>query len=643
MNKKTTALTGLAFGLVLFFAVNILGSTTLRSVRADLTEDHLYTLTDGTRKILENLDEPIHLYLYYSEGQVQGLPSVKSYGTRVREVLEEYALISDGKLVLEVIDPEPFSEEEDEAVQAGIAPLPLPGGTDTLYFGLVATNSVGEREVLPFFDPSKESFLEYDLSNLIYTLDNTVRPTVGLMTALPMTGSPPLPQQNPMAPPHGGQDPWILLDQIRRYYDVEEIDTTAEEIPESVDVLMIVHPKDLSDRTLYAIDQYVLGGGRAIVFVDPRCELDQPPQDPNDPMAAMTAKRDSSLGPLFEAWGVELDEGMVAADRSFALSVRVPGRKNRPEQVDYVVWMELKGDEAFNRDEVVTGQLQHVLVQSAGVLKPRSGATTELTPLITTSKDSMEVPASRLMMPDPKSLLAGFLPENRKLTIAARISGPVESAFPAGPPPDPLAGDDAGTDGDGDAASEHLTASSGPIQVVVAADVDFLQDDLWIQEVNFGGLSLGFNKLEDNGDFVLNTIEQLSGSDDLIGIRGRGRATRPLTRVDDIRKKADSRYLEKQQELEAKLRETEQKLAELQRSEGGSDMILTPAQQAELEKFRLERVKTRKQLRDVELEKQRDIDRLGRNLMLANTLGVPLLVIAFGIAFGAWRVKHRKD
>ena len=634
MKNRSLSLTGLAIALALFFAVNIFSAKALRSTRLDLTEEGLYTLTDGTRNILEGIEEPINLYLYYSEGVARGLPGFANFGTRVRELLDEFVLRAGGKLTLEVLEPEPFSEVEDRAVEAGLAGVPTGNAGEVMYFGLVATNSVGDEEVIAFFHPSKEEFVEYDVARLIYTLDHPERPTLGLITTLPMNGRPSLPQ----APQMAAVPPWQILSQIERSFDLVQLGTRTSEIPADVDLLMVAHPKDLPDRTLYAIDQFVLRGGRAIVFVDPVCEADLPPEM-NDPMQMLQVKRSSTLDPVLRAWGVELAEGRVAADSAHAVRV---GLGDGAGDADYVVWTRLTGDECFNRSEPSTGSLDNMLIAAGGVLRPLAAAGTEMVPLITTSKEAMAIDADAVSYwANPNELLANYLPGGEALTIAARVTGQVRTAFPEGQPADPSANPEIDEPVE---PPPHLAESNGPINVIVVADADLLDDRFWIQEQRLGPISLGFRKTSDNGDFVLNALEQMGGTEDLISIRGRSSSRRPFEKVDEIRRKAEIEFQARQQELERKLRETEAKLAELQSADPEeSGMILSPQQEAELEKFRQQRLKTRKELRDVRHNQRKDIESLGTRIKLANIVGLPALVALLAIGLGAWRVSRRKS
>lgn len=650
MSKTILTLVGLAIAVVLFFSVNLLANAKLRHMRVDLTEESLYTLSEGAKSIAAKLDEPIRLYFYFSEGVASEYPDIKAYGVRVAEVLEEFALASGGNILVERIDPEPFSEEEDRAVEEGVAGI-QPPGSDVLYFGLVGTNATDDREVIPFLAPDKERFLEYDVSRMLYALANPAEKVVGVIAGIPMDGGP----GNPMLgqPP---APPWQILAQLGQFFETRTLGTDVDAIDEDVDVLMIVHPKNLPDETLYAIDQYVLAGGKALVFVDPYCQADQPPQDPSNPMAAMSASRASDLGPLFQAWGVELVPNKILGDRENAYVVNV-GTPLQPEEVGYVAWAVLD-DEEIDDQDAVTSQLRKVFVATAGILRQREGATTTFSPLLSSSEDAAQIDVGSVQFgPDPKRLLNSFVPEYQRFTVAARIGGAsatdgeaprVASAFPDGPPGTPPAdGEGEGEEGaeaeNGTPADGHLAEATGPIHVIVVADVDFLHDRYWIQETRIGSLSLGFTKMHDNGDFALNAVENLSGGEDLISIRARGSFARPFTRIDELQREADERFRAEEQELEDKLEETRRRIDELQREKapGESSIFLSPAQSAELEKFRAQELETRKKLRDVKHSLRKDIEALELRLKVANLFGMPAVVCLFALTLWIVRLAKR--
>lgn len=640
MSTRNLSLIGLLVAAALFLAVNILGSAALRSARLDLTENKLYTLTSGSRNIARAVEEPIHLKLFYSKKAAGGLPAVGAYAARVRQVLEEYERLGSGRIKVSVVDPEPFTEQEDEAVAAGLVGVPAPGGA-RLFFGLVATNSTDDQKVLPFFDYQKEQFLEYDVTKLVYTLMNPKRPVVGLISSLPIEGVEPERfdprQQQPRQPA------WQIVTQMKEFFTVRVIPAQDVTLPDDLDVLMVVHPKNLSDAALYAIDQYVLKGGRLVAFVDPNCEADT--AGAVDLQSMIRADKSSQLTKLFDAWGVSMARDRIAADQKAAEKVATGGNPNQPETAPFVPYIKVTGD-MFARDDAVAGQFAMMYFATSGILDKKSGdqGVPELvfTPIIRTTDDSMRMEQARVQfMPQPKELLADFVSGGERLTLAARVSGKLKSAFASGPP----------APADGAPAPErpaHVAQAEQPVNVVLCADVDMLSDRFWVREDRLmGQILLGYVKFADNGDFVLSLIEQLTGSQDLISVRARGQYARPFTRVQAIQKEADQKHLKAQQDLDKKIRETETRIREIQQRnpDAGAQagrMILTPEQQKEIEKLQNDLLATRKEKRQVELQMRRDIEGLRSTLYAINAAAIPAAVCLGALGLATVRASRRR-
>ena len=624
MGKTQLSIVGLLIALAIFLSLNVIGSATLRSSRIDLTENQLYTLSDGTKNILSDLDQDITLYFYFSKKLADEVyPELSNYAQRVNELLDEYVEHSGGKIKLEVADPEPFSEAEDRAVGFGIRGLPANTAGEFLYVGLAATNETDEEEVVPFLDFRREEFLEYDLTKMVYSLSITEKPTVGLMSDLPLRGQ--FNPQNPQAPPV----PWFIVETIEGTFDVQNVPTSSEEIPEEISILMLVHPKNLSKKAQFAVDQFVLRGGKLVCFVDPNCELEMPPPDPQNPMNALQAEVSSDLDELFANWGIELVDEKIAADMTSGSNVSYGGGRSK-----YIVWLTMNQDR-FVEEDPISADLKSVVMATAGVLKPIDGSTTTVSPLIQTSENSSEVERMSVAFGrDPKALLDNFFSGEEELMLAARINGNVSTAFPDGPPKDePAEGEEATEEEEEEAPTgDWLKESQGPINVVVVADVDMLYDQWWVRLQDLFGTRLAFPQA-DNGNFVVNVLDNLSGSNDLISLRSRGRFQRPFTKVTEIREKADDEFRAKEQELEAKLRETETRLNDLQRErpDGGSQ-ILTAEQRTQIEEFKAERLKTRKELREVKHQQNKDIENLGNVLYAVNALGLAALIGLFAVA-----------
>jgi ABC-type uncharacterized transport system involved in gliding motility auxiliary subunit len=636
MNKTLLTGTGLLLAAALFGAVNMISNVTLSSARFDLTANKLYTLSDGARNILSGLEEPVTLRFYISKKLATSLPGIKGYATRVEEMLGEFAQVAEGNIILQVIDPEPFSEEEDRAVAFGLQGVPLDGGSTQFYFGLAGSSSTDDQEILPFFQPDREEFLEYDLTKLVYKLAHPKQQVIGLLSTLPLEGGPAM----PMMQQQGGS-PWIILDHIEQLLEVKTIERNAKEIPEDINVLMIVHPKNLSDATLYAIDQFVLGGGRVLVFVDPHSEADRGVPTPNNPFGG-TGPKNSDLGKLFQAWGIELVNGKVVSDLPLAKKVQIQ-QQSRPRVVDYPVWIGLTKD-YLNSEDIVTAQISNVLLASAGILLQKDGAETNFTPLIQSDKEAMQIEASRLaFMPDVVSLLKNYQPGGEQLTMAVRITGHVKTAFPDGRPKkeksDAEAKDE--TPEEPEPPKEHLAESKEPINVIVIADTDLLQDRFWVQVQNFFGQRIGV-PTADNGNLVTNALDNLTGSNDLISVRGQAGFSRPFTLVHALQQEAEQQFRQKEQALQDRKKSAEQKIEELQsKKPEASALILSSAQQQEIAKFRQELVQVRKDLRGVQRELVKNIESLEGWVKFLNIGFVPLLIAVGGVWISSSRHRRR--
>lgn len=635
MNARFLTGSGLGLALVLFLAVNVFSNVAFRSARFDLTDQNLYTLSEGTQKILEELKEPITLRFYLSKKLATGLPGINSYATRVLELLEEYEGAANGQLILRVIDPEPFSENEDRAVGYGLKGVPLNSGNAQFYFGLVGTSSTDDQEIIVFFQPDREEFLEYDVTKLVYQLAHPKQKVVGLMSALPLQGGSP----RSFPPGQGAVPPWLIYEAIGQMMNIKPLGMTTTEIPDDVDVLMVVHPKKLSDSTLYAIDQFVLGGGRALVFVDPHSEAEQTAPNPMNPMA-MQGPKDSDLGKVFDAWGIELVGGRVVGDLPLAKKVNFQ-KESRYVVADYPIWIDLS-TQHFHPEDVVTAKLPNLAMASAGILRKKEGSTIELTPLVQSDEQAMQIETSRIQFfPDVEGLLRTYKPEGEKFTLAARITGKVNTAFPDGKPAAPKANDQEAPKPES-ADRPHLTESAESINVIVVADTDILQDRFWMQVQNFLGQRIGVPTAA-NGTFVTNALDNLTGSNDLISVRTRGSFSRPFTLVRALQQEADQRFRQKEQVLQQRLKDTERKIRDLQKDKDDqSTLILSKAQQEESDRFRQELVTTRKELRSVQHELQKNIEGLEGVVKFLNIGLMPLVIAVGGVMMSAYRIRRRQ-
>ncbi|WP_037301260.1 Gldg family protein [Rubritepida flocculans] len=623
---------GVVFALLLAVGVNLLAERLPPSARLDLTEGRLYTLSPGTRQVLAGLQDPITLRLFYSRRLGAEVPHYGAYAERVRALLREYVAAAGGRLRLELFDPEPFSEVEDRAIALGIQGVPLNESGEQVYFGLAAANLADEERVIPFFQAERERFLEADLTRLIFELSNPEKPALGVMTGLPLNGDPrALMLRQPRL-----AEPMVVMRQLREAFAVEEVPTDAPLIPAHLRLLMVAHPQGLSEATLYALDQFVMRGGRLILLIDPHSEMQaaRPPAMPGAPRDTS-----SSLDRLLQPWGVEAPKDRVVLDLRGAWRVRAaPG--DRVQAVDYIAWFNLQGD-SLNREEIATAPLDQVTVASAGVLRPRPGAGVEFVPLLTSSRQSMLADAAEVRgQPQAARLLAGFRADGERHVIAARIRGNLVSAFPDGPPAPPEGAErPAGL-------PAHLPRSEGPANLVVIHDSDILEDRFWVRVQEFFGQPVA-TPFSGNGSFIVNLADTLAGSDAMISLRSRGESQRPFEVVEAIRREADARFRQSEQQLTERLQATERRLRELRQGTGGGERnanqtVITPEQRAEIDRAREEIAATRRELRAVQLEMRRDIEALEGWLRALNIGLVPLLVAAAALGMGLWRARRRR-
>ncbi|MCW0236244.1 MAG: Gldg family protein [Ferrovibrio sp.] len=622
--------TGLIAAFAVFLGLNVLVNNGLRDTRIDLTEARLYTLSEGTRNVLKAIPEPITLRFFFSDKLASNAPQLKQYGTRVRELLERYAALAGGKIRLEVIDPEPFTEAEDRAVQAGLQGAQLPGGS--LYFGLVGSNALDQQQTIPFFQAEKEQFLEYDLTKLVYALSNPAKPTVGILGALPLEYGP----GGMMAAMRGQAQPYLILDQIKQFFQVKMLDASKpEEIDDKISTLILAHPKDLSPQLQYAIDQYVLKGGRLIVFADPYSETMAAMPNPMTGQPMPGGDQSSLLPELFKAWGIEIAPGKFVADLSMAQRVQT-GRSGAAAVADYIPWLAIPG-ERLSQDDVVTAELTQINTASMGSIRKLEGGTTTLTPLITSSKQAMLMDVADLQGdPNPQVLAEKFKATGETYVLAARISGPAKTAFPGGAPA--VEKKDGDKPADARPAAAQVTESAKPINVLLVADADLLDDRFWVRTQQMMGQSM-YVPIAANADLLVNAIDNMSGSGDLIGLRSRGRSQRPFEMIDNMRRVAEQQFLARQRALEQKLETTQKQLADLQsKAQDQSNALLSAEQEAAITTFRDDLLSTRRELRGVQRELNRDIESLQFFVKFINIGLMPLLaaLVAVGLAI-VWR------
>ena len=577
-------------GFVLFTLVNNL---MLGSVRLDLTENGLYSLSDGTKEIIGELEEPVNLYFFFSEKASEDLTALRAYSQRVQEILEEYQLLAGSKINLHSVDPEPFSEQEDQAAEFGLQSVPVNQAGDALYFGLAGTNALDGQAVLAFFQPDREAFLEYELTKLIYNLSVVEKPRIALYSDLDV---------------EQGVDPrsfqptpsWIFMDQLKELFQIDRIDELSPASIGPADLLLLIHPGALGEEALYAVDQHVMSGGKLIAFVDPLAEMDTP----KVPGTSVPSGNSSELNRLTSTWGVSLRVGEVLGDSDAALMVG--GADGAPVRHLGILGFTNK---YFPGDDIATVALESINFSTAGILDIDQVDGIDAKSLIASSASAGSLDAIQFQfLNNPAELQQGFQPSGENHSVAVRLSGKSPSSFP-----------------EQSGAESHI-AETDELNVVIVADTDVLSDRMWVQVQNFFGQQVT-SAFADNGSFVANLVENLSGSSALIEVRSRGQFSRPFVVVEELRRLAEAKYLENAEDLQARLAETERQLSELESARVADGLLtLSPEQEAALVSFQDEKLRIRKDLREVRHSLDQDIEQLGGKLKFINILLMPLLL-----------------
>ena len=606
-NLKQVAI---AVAAVLVFAVVLLFSSTFfKGLRLDMTEHKLFTLSAGSQRIIEAIEEPIHLYYFFSEESSRELTQLRTYADRVEALLDEYVSLSKGNLILTQIDPMPFSEAEDQADGFGLQKVPVGSAGETLYFGLVGSNALDNTEVIGFFQPDRETFLEYEISQLLFRLIQIEKPKIGLISSLPVRD-----RVNPET--FRSEPGWQALNELERNFEIVDIAPDAETIASDVTLLVMIHPKSLPDPLQRSIRAFLARQGAVIAFVDPLAEMDQ--VAPSPMMPTLPQGQASDLNWLTEDWGITLRAEQVLADAQLALSVT--GQNGAPTRHLGILGL---GRSELNPLEVPTASLESINVASAGLIDVFEPKLT-VTPLLSSSNYAGGMDAAQFQfLRDPSDLNKTFVPGNEAVSIAVLLSGLLPASEVLA---DPTAGDD-----------------PIGINLVLVSDTDILSDRLWVQVQNFFGEPIA-TAWADNGSFLVNSVEHLAGGADLISIRSRGRYTRPFGVVQDLKREAEARYSQSAALLQVELAETEQRLLELEAQKTTDGLLtLSPEQALALEEFQEQKLSIRKQLREVRHGLDRDIQGLGANLKLMNIGIMPvLLTVLLGLYVGLRSRQIRK-
>ena len=622
-DSRSLAFGALALAVVLFLSIIVFSESVIKGVRLDLTEKSLFTLSDGTKKTLSSLDEEITLRFFSTRKLVETTPGLTAYGARVQELLERYASLAGGKIRLELVDPEPYSPEEDRAVGFGLTGIPITEAGDLGYFGIAATNSTDDTDVLAFLTPQRERFLEYDLTRMIHNLGNPKKKVIALVSGIPVD-SDPLKQYKP----------WAVIDNLKQFFEVRAQGLTPK-LTDDVDLVMVIHPFGLSEESRYQIDQFVLRGGGAVVFVDPHAEEGAR----SNAALRLPPGVGSDLPELLKAWGLTYDRDKVLGDLVAGTQVQAGVDSfGRPIITRYVGWTSY-GPENIDTGDVIASELSRITFATPGFFEKTEGATTQIEPLIWSSKSSGPFDAESVRRnPQPAEILRAFKPQDRSYTIAARISGKVKSAFPDGPPKsDDKDEKDAADKKDGPAPKPHLAESEGDINVVAVADTDILADAFWLRSQDLFGQQV-IVPIAHNADLVVNAADNMAGSSALISLRGRGLSTRPFDVVESIQREAEDKYRAQERALAKELEEVEKKLKEIetiQKAAGAA--VMSEEQDEEVRKFRARVIEIRKELRSVQLNLRRDIDQLGSDLKLLNIAAVPAAIAIFAVGISMVR------
>ena len=612
MQHKLTSSVNLLLLAVVFISLVFVNNQLFSSVRLDLTENQIYSLSDGSKQVLKDIDEPINLYFYFSDKASKNMTSLRNYANRVEGLLTEYETFANGKLKLQVLDPQVFSEQEDQADQFGLIAANIGTAGESIYMGLAATNAVDGQQVIAFFDPQKEASLEYEISKLIYQLNEPEPLNITLITDIAAEGG-----QNSMT----GQfePPWTFLTQLKQLYKVEQFGFDIVNLPDETDVLFLIHPKELSETLLFVIDQYALSGGKILVFVDAHNE--------SDPLAMMDepipSNNSSNLDRLFRAWGVQFDSENVLLDAMAGLEIRTEsGGVTR--HFGFVGF----SAEQIDREDVITSNLEVINGASFGVFNQYEDSKTMWLPLIQSTQNSglMDV-GTYVKTQTPEELAKSYQSDNQSYVLAVRLFGQANSAFEQAPEGLELA---------------EIKTSTNRLNVILVGDTDMLADRFWVQQSNFFGQIIS-TPFANNGDFIINAVERLGGSDALISIRSREQFSRAFIKVEELTVVAEQKFREQERILQQQLEETEQQLLQLQNQQAkGGALIISAEQQFTVDEFLEKKMTIRKSLRDVRHQLDKDIESLGNWLKLFNIALAPMILILLLVLLrGIFRTKPR--
>jgi len=648
MNRTIRAILGAGFVLVIIFSAISICQSIGKPLKVDVTDQNLYTLSDGTKAILGKLNQPIKATLYYAKtAALKGPDQIRffnNYYEFVRALLEEYVAVSKGMVQLEIIDPRPFSSEEEDALKYGLKRFPITE-EENFFFGLVVQTQFGVEKAIPFFSPDRQNFVEYDISYLIDTAITRQKKTIGIMSSLPVMGDDVSGYMAEMMMRQGQQPQpaWTFVEQLRKQYEVKAVPTDVNDIND-VDILMVIHPKDLPERTLFAIDQYVLKGGRMVVCVDPHCFSDRPPQ--MQMQMQMQYSRSSDLNKLLRTWGIEMPANTFAGDRSLAAMASLRTGQ-RPERIIGYLNLTPEGD-CFAEDNVITAELNNVRFLFSGVLNDvtdpnegsEAGAKIDRRPIVRTTNRGGTFKIDNpyeLMILDAASLMRKFADGTKPEVMGYLLTGRFKSSFPDGIEVELTESDDKSSDPNNVKTVKKtitgLKEAEQDCAVVVFADVDFISDSMAYQNSFFGKVVVG-----DNSTLMLNAIDDLCGSSDLVSIRSRGNFKRPFVVVDEIERQAEAETAQEVEKINLQIAGFQSELQSIVNSaKEGEEQVIGNSIVQKKKELELKIHQAQRQLRQVKMIRRERIESLGNKLRQANMLGAPVVILIIAIILGIRR------
>ena len=575
--------------ILIFFSINVITNNIFSSARVDFTENKLYSLSNGTISLLKDLKEPIHIRLFVSSNLVKDVPQLSTYANRVETILQTYSNISNGKITLEIIDPKPFSDAEDRAVGMGINSFNATEMSDALYFGLAATNSTIGQKNIPIFSPERETFLEYDLTSLISDLSQIEKPVISIIDNLGLN-----------ADTRIGKPEQQILKQMKEMFQVEKIDENSNKLNKNTKVLMIIHPKFLSDETLYMIDQWILKGGATLIFLDPYAETEISRQQGMPPMNPR-----SNLKKLLDTWGIKFDDKKAVLDSEFGFRIS-RNINGRDIQVTNYPWLNIRG-EGLNKNESSLSNLSTIVMTTAGSFELIDDKSV-LEPIIISSQKSGLGDAQKAGDPkgDPRDLLPNIKSDNKNLTVAGWVKSNLNTSFR-----DKKNKDD-----------NQLLKSSKKSNILLVADVDMLMDRNWLTQRG---------AFANNGDFVLNVMEKMVGGNALSDLRGKSTSWRPFEKIIALEKIAEEKFLIEEQMLAKKLKGMEDKIRNLTQNNDEESDVLSPETIKAIDGFKTEMMTTRSQLRNVKFDLRRDVETLKKWIISINVAILPIIFAGFAL------------